>query len=219
MNSRPAPKVYLDPNGNPWAGTLDDGVVLQFLRTAAMKGEEQIEEWIKAGKAGPGATFAQVYLDPTNPRDQLTIKDRIFAIVAHGDPVKALMCLPNAAAKADAGDRHGRPNGELVEQANFCLGDGDFAWGDSAYYRGATSAGSGLTTEQDRDLAQLTLERTMDAVHNKRARWLAERRLAGSQNWYNEGNRPGDQYESIVSRDLRPLHLRLESDWLTLTLS
>jgi hypothetical protein len=205
MLKRSAPVVHLKKNGNPWGGTLSDAAVQQFLLAAAAKGEERIGEWIRAGEAEPDAVFAQVYLDPTNPRDQLTIADRIFAVVTYGDPTKAFDCLPNAAAKADAADRHGCPNGELVERRNFCLADGDFAWGCNAYYGGAISAGSGLRVEQDRALAQLTLEDTMNAVHSERARWLEERREAGSQGWYNGDNLPGEQYR---------LMLRI-GDWLT----
>jgi len=148
MNSRPAPLAHHKVGGNPWSATLNDGVVLQLLNTAAIHGEEQIQRWIESGEADGDAIFAQAFLDPTNQRDQLTIEDRIFAVVLYGDPVAAFDCFANAAAKADATDRHKRPNGVLVRDANFCLGDADFAWGDSGYYFGAISAGSGLTAEQ-----------------------------------------------------------------------
>jgi len=194
---RPKPQVFLKANGgNPWTGTLDDAVVQQFLFNAAIEGEAQILRWIDSGDLAPDAAFAQVYLDPTNPRDQTTIKDRVFAFVIHGDSQKALSLVPNAVAKADATDRHGgRRNGELVERANFCLGIGDFAWGDSATYYGAISAGSGLEPWQDHDLSQLELETTMRAVHNARTAWLEERRKIGSHGWLNEANVPYVAYE------------------------
>jgi hypothetical protein len=195
---RPTPQVYLKKGGNPWGDTLSDATVQGILLTAAIKGEKEIAKWIEAEEAEPDAVFAQVYLDPTNPRTQLTIVDRIFAVVTYGDPAKAFDYLPNAAAKADASDRHGCPNGELVEEANFCLGDGDFAWGDCAYHNGAISAGSGFKVWQDLALAQLTLEDSMNAVHAARAAWLSECRAAGSQGWYNRGNVPGEQYRFPV---------------------
>lgn len=202
MSDRPIPKVYL--HHNPWSSTLNDGVVLQFLLTAATKAEEQIRKWIEAGEAEPDAVYAQVYLDPTNPRHQQTIKDRVFAVVLFGDEKKALKCLPNAAAKADAHDRHMTPNGELVDQYNFCLGDGDFAWGDSAEYFGAISAGSGLEVTQDRQLADESLCSVMPSVHTERTRWLQTRRaMTGSQAWFNANNMPGPQYKDILDLESR----------------
>lgn len=197
MSGRPIPQVFL--HHNPWSGSLANGVVLQFLVTAATKAEEQIKAWIQSGEAEPDAVYAQVYLDPTNPRNQPTVKDRIFAVVFFGDEKKALKCLPNAAAKADATDRHKVPNGELVELANFCLGDNDFAWGDSAEFCGAISAGSGLEVAQDRQLAEKSVESVMKSVHDERNRWLQTRRtMTGSQAWFNEDNVPGPEYVGIL---------------------
>jgi hypothetical protein len=196
MSDRPAPQVFL--HHNPWSKTLADGVVLQYLLTAASNAEEQIRAWIENQDAEPDAVYAQVYLDPTNPLDQPTIKERIFAVVLFGDPAEALTCLPNAAAKADATDRHMVPNGELVELSNFCLGNDDFAWGDSAEYCGAISAGSGLEVYQDRLLAEESVESVMGSVHAERTRWLNERRQDGGQAWFNEDNVPGPQYLNLL---------------------
>lgn len=200
MSNRPRSQVLLKQGGNPWKATLADGVVLQFLTTAALSGEDLIEYWISHGdiEAGKEAVFAQVFLDPTRPRNQITIQDRIFAIILYGDPSRAISCLPNAAAKADAADRHGRSNGELVDKANFCLGDGDFAWGWSAQYEGAISAGSGLSAAQDGQVALSTLMSFMDAVRIERTRWLEERRRLGGQGWYNPENVPGNEYRITV---------------------
>lgn len=201
MSYRPAPQVFLKEGGNPWNATLDDGVVLQFLVSASIKGEYLIQQWVNSGDADEDAVFAQVLLDPTNPRDQVTIQDRIFAFILYGDRRRAFDCLPNAAAKADAADRHGRPNGELVEDANFCLGDDDFAWGWNAEYKGAISAGSGLSAVQDGQVALTTLTYTMDAVHDARAQWLEGRRRLGGQAWYNPDNVPGEQYQINLALD------------------
>jgi hypothetical protein len=199
------PQVYLRGGANPWSATLSDADVLQFLLTAAEKGEERISQWIDNGDTDVDASFAQVFLDPTRARHQFTIVDRIFAIVIYGDAAVAFDYLPNAAAKADAADRHGCSNGTLVDEANFCLGDNDFTWGDTAFYKGAVSAGSGLKVAQDRELAQLTLESAMDAVHKARAAWLVARREVDSQSWFNGDNVPGKQY-------LFPVNF---GDWLT----
>jgi hypothetical protein len=209
MTNRPVPQVFLCHN--PWSQTLTDEQILRYLTEAAIEAEAEISCLIAAGHAGvtglnnsakPGASFGQVYLDPTNPRGQNTISERIFAIVLLGDAEKAKSLLPNAAAKADAVDRHGRPNGGIVEEANFCLGNHDFAWGGSARFLGAISAGSGLTATQDRSIAQTSLEHVMTSVHAARSQWLEGRREKGKHGWYNQSNKPGGQYAAVL--DLLP---------------
>ena len=200
--SRPAPQVSLKSEANPWSERLDDGVVLMYLTTASTKAEQLIQRWIDDDVVDDGeeAVFAMVILDPTRPRGQLTISERIVAYVLFGDPEEAMKCLPNAAAKADATDRHGVPNGKLVAEESYTLGNGDFAWGNAAMYGEAIAAGSGLSQEQDEAVALLVLTHVMDAVHGATQQWLQERRQDGnSQSWFNRASKPGNDYRLVLA--------------------
>lgn len=205
MSTRPAPQVFLKDGANPWSERLDDGVVLQILVTAAVNAELMIQSWIELGKVedGEDAAYALVILDPTRPRGQITIEDRIMAHILFGDPEMAKGYLPNAAAKADATDRHGVPNGELVKNASYALGNGDFAWGDAAVYSRipstgsgqAIAAGSGLSVSQDHRVAFEVVKPLVDRVHAATKLWLQERRKnGGSQAWLNQANQSGWDY-------------------------
>lgn len=209
MSERPAPKVCM--RYNPWGKSLDDDTVLSYLTAAARNMEEQIERWIKCNCAHPDSThhavpsqdaaYGLVMLDPTNPRTQTTIKERIFALILLGDEETATNYLSNAAAKADAADRHRdhvNDNGQLVHSANYCLGDDDFAWGSSARLKSAIAAGSGLNENQDRELADIALKIVMPHVHSERARWIEGRRRNGSHGWFNDANQPGEEYLDIL---------------------
>lgn len=197
MHNRPVPQVFL--RHNPWSARLDDGVVMQYLLTAASKGEELLQKWIDQGDAPEDAAFAQVMLDPTRPYSTLFFDERVIAAILLGDQATANGYLSNAAAKAAAHDRHGRANGNLIERASYALGDSDFAWGHSAQYGPAVSAGSGLSQVQDHELALCMLTSVMDAVHTATTQWLEERRRVGDgHSWFNEKNLPGE-----YSLDLR----------------
>lgn len=194
MIGRSTPGLLLKPGGNPWSATVTDDELRTILLDAARKGEGMIQDWIKAGDAKPDAVFAQVFYDPTCPTSQVTPAERIYAILFYGDLERAKSCLSNAIGKAHPTDLTGYENGVLVNQANFCLGNGDFAWGDVARYYSAISAGSGLSVDQDRWLAQRTLELAMNEVHALRKRWIEARRAQGSHGWWNPENVPDPQY-------------------------
>jgi hypothetical protein len=205
-----APEVRL--YHNPWSETLDDGVVLQILQTAGVNAAERLTCMIEGGVIEDGRdSYAVALVDPTNQRfRQNWATDVIYAAILIGP--SALKYLPNAVAKADAHDRHCIPNGLLVEQASYCLGDGDFAYGNSAAWppyvsdedEGLTelaiAGGSGLSVEQDGGMAYMLLDDVMPRIREIRDSWIAEQRSAGSHGWYNRQNEPGDQYRVILDR-------------------
>jgi len=148
---------------------------------------------IDRGEVDPSRnSFGMVFLDPTNPRGVTKLAKLILATIELGP--RGTDYLPNAAAKADAHHRHGMPNGALLQEGNFSLGDGDFAWGHSARYGTAIGGGSGLSAEQDYNLTYATLEEVMTRVHNERQRFLSERRKQGKHGWFNAANMPPEQY-------------------------
>jgi len=185
---------------NPWAATLSDDVVLQILQTAATNAHRRLQDMIVSGEVDSSHdSFGMVFLDPTRPRSAVTFDDRVFAVIELGP--NGASYVPNGAAKADARDRHGLPNELLVDEYNFTLGDGDFAWGNSASYGPAIGGGSGLSQAQDHTMTFDTLEEVMTRVHVERSRFLAERRKGGrSHGWYNPGNEPGADYAAILDR-------------------
>jgi hypothetical protein len=205
-----APEVRL--YHNPWSQILDDGVVLQTLQTAAVGAAETLTQMIGRGEVEDDRdSYAAVLVDPTNQRSrQNEATDVIFAAILIGP--NALKYLPNAVAKADAHDRHCVPNGLLVEQASYCLGDGDFAYGNSAAWppyvsdeeEGLTelaiAGGSGLSVEQDGEMAFMLLDDVMPRIRMLRDTWIAEQRSAGSHGWYNRQNEPGEQYMAILEK-------------------
>jgi len=196
MSVAPVVKLYR----NPWREILLDGVVLQILQTAAIEADEKLQKMIARGEVEDGRdSFGAVLLDPTRPRWANTFEDRLFASIELGP--NGTKYLPNGAAKADAHDRHGVPNGVLVMNASHCLSDGDFAWGDSAEYNFAIGGGSGLSVEQDGEMVEMILEAVMDAVRDRRDAWLEEQRRAGSHGWYNPDDMPGAEYVSILAMD------------------
>jgi hypothetical protein len=112
----------------------------------------------------------------------------------------AMGFLPNGAAKADAHDRHGVDNGELVEHASHCLGNGEFAYGASAEYKRAIGGGSGLSVQQDRDMVYGMLVDTIDQVQLMRDQFIAEqRRVNGSHRWYTRTNLPAEEYDAVLA--------------------
>lgn len=197
---------------NPWSQTLANGVLLQILQTAAVNLGEKLQGLAPNGQTSE-VSFGVVVMDPTENRGAREPKDYVLAAVLFGPKGESL--LPNALAKADAHDRHGIPNGTLVDLASFCLGDNDFAWGYSAEYTiddpdedrvgllVAIAAGSGLSAEQDREMAYMFLVEVMDQVRDRRDAWIAEQRSKGSQGWYNTANQPGPDYAAIL--DLEPI--------------
>lgn len=199
-----APEVRLYQN--PWSATVSDGVVLQQLLSSATYAGETLTAWIDAKivEDGHGA-YACVILDPTRPRWQRTILDRVMATVLYGDGAERY--IPNAAAKADAHDRHGQPNGGLIRGASFCLGNGDFAWGNSVEHSGAIAGGSGLSADQDAMMANWILKGFMDRIHTLRDRWLYEqRKLPAGQRWFNQDDQPGDEYLAVAELSTYTTH-------------
>lgn len=181
---------------NPWRRSLADAVLFKHLQTAAVMVQEELIGLRAAREVAEDCSYAFLMLDPTRPRDQVTIEQRTMAIVLFGRNAKGY--VPNAAAKADAHDRHGRPNGELIDEASFCLGDSDFAWGRSASYQGAIAAGSGLSVDQDYDMAYLLLSKFLEPVRTVRDTWLKEQRASlGGQRWFNTHDVPGEQYTAL----------------------
>ena len=179
---------------NPWSETVPDGVVLQQLLTAATRAGQILQNWIDQGAVEEGrGSYACVILDPTCPRWHKTILDRTMAIVLYGP--NAAQYIPNAAAKADAEERHCLPNGELIANANYHLGNGDFAWGHSVKFGG----GSGLSADQDHGMASWITQDFFLGIHDIRAQWLKERRnLPAGQRWFNQNDQPGDEYLAVA---------------------
>lgn len=186
MSARPAPQAYL--KYNPWTGAVTDGRVLQVLTTTAHTCEEMIGGWIESGQSSPEKSYALLFLDPTKPLKPSRVGDLVMAMVLFGDQKAAIGYTRNAVAKADAAYRHGRPNGELVERASYCLGYWDFAWGGSYVNEfGAVTAGSGLTAEQDTQVAALASECFYPTIGEDIDRLVDERRRSGiRQSWYNQ---------------------------------
>jgi len=178
---------------NPWSSTVSNGALLQIMVTAATNAGETLKSWIERGDVTKDpCSYACVLLDPTRPRWQQTIQERVMAIVLYGPD--AAQYIPNGAAKADADDRHGQRNGDLVAFANYRLGNEDFAWGHSVEDGG----GSGLSADQDRIMAKAIRGETFQRVHDLRELWLHEQRQVGSQGWYNQANQPGADYLDVT---------------------
>ncbi len=183
---------------NPWPRIVPDGVLLQYLQTAAVNAQEQMREWEAAGEMEEGRdSFAAVLLDPTRRRWARTISDRVMAIILIGP--NAEKYVPNGASKADGHDRHNRNMGELVEDLNHLLADGEFGWGNSAEYLGAIGGGSGLKVKQDGELVEGMLIEVIDSVNSNRRTWLDEqRRLKGNHRWFDPDDEPGAEYTAVL---------------------
>lgn len=196
MAVRPDPTARLYQN--PWQSTLPDHKLLELFQEGAKRAEDVLADWMSTGQVEEGRdSYACVILDPTRRRHQRTIQQRVLAIILLGP--NAERYIPNGAAKADAHDRLGQPNGELVKKRSFCLSDHDFAYGDSAVYEGAIAGGSGLSVQQDRFLAFDVLEYTMKRVRAIRDGWLTEmRRTMDGQRWYNTSDEPGPEYADVA---------------------
>lgn len=193
MSARPTPQAFL--KYNPWSGAVTDDRVVQVLTTAAAMCEELIGGWIESGHSSPEKSYALVLLDPTRPLNPSRVADLVMAVALFGDQMAALGYIPNAVAKADAAYRHGRPNGELVELASYCLGYYDFAWGGSYVDDcGAVTAVSGLTAEQDTQIAALASECFYPTIGEDIDRWVAERRTVKRQGWYNQSGDYGPDH-------------------------
>jgi hypothetical protein len=190
---------------NPWTDSVPDEELVHVLFSAAAVARGKIEEWQDAGEVqeaqGP---FAAVIMDPTRSRAADLLRERILAFILIGE---ATHLVANAIAKADAHDRHGVPNGLLVNADNNCLADTDFAWGESAVYRRTIGAGSGLSAHQDGELARIILMSSMDDVVDIREAWIADHRDGGkSHGWYNADNSPGFVYDDVVQQVKRRLN-------------
>jgi hypothetical protein len=187
---------------NPWSQSVPDDDLREIFYGAAAEAQAQIETWRASGELPDGSdgSFAAVVLDPTNPRGRSDHPaDRVMAVVLFGP--NAMGFVPNGLAKADAHDRHGVPNGKLIAEDNHRLADSDFAWGNSVEYRGAVGGGSGLSKDQDGEVAQTILERVIDDVAELREAWLAEQRTSpNGHGWYNTANEPGPEYRYLVTR-------------------
>ncbi|MFZ1812796.1 MAG: hypothetical protein WAU02_04785 [Candidatus Saccharimonadales bacterium] len=212
MADRPSPQVRL--YHNPWSETVPDDVLLGLLLSAAVEADKVLIDMIARGEVEAGCeSYAYVILDPTKPRDQITPVDRVMAAVLLGPDAERY--LPNALAKADAHDRHGIPNGLLVKGANWALGNGDFAWGNSVcgvvvdpdglggndvIYDVGVAAGSGLSVEQDAEFAYRISDHFLGRVHDARELWLEKHRRNGSRRWFNTADEPPAHYMAILYR-------------------
>jgi hypothetical protein len=194
-SNRPDPEVRLYQN--PWSESIQDDVILQILTTAALEADARIVSWQENGSVNKKGAYAFVMLDPTQPRWQTRIDQRIMAMVLLGK--NAEQYIVNGAAKADAHDRHGRHNGDIIQTNSLLLSDGDFAWGDSAAYGGVIGGGSGLLGVQDRHLGEYLLRNIIDPLHELRSAWLTSRRVLNeSHDWWNDRNEPGSEYDGIL---------------------
>lgn len=189
---------------NPWSASVDRGAVLGFLMTAATNGAMSLERMIGEGEIpDENNSFGAVFLDPTRPSGA-DPRDLLMAAILIGE--NGGKFLPNALAKACAHSRLGMCNGVAVREANYCLADGDFAWGDSAELTDdeghilAIGGGSGLSVAEDRELTLFMMRSFFPSVHNARAAWVdRRRRIADSHGWYNRGNQPGFDFVDALS--------------------
>lgn len=178
---------------NPWRETVSDDTVRQALQTAANNVDITLQSLIDDGSVEGDGSYALVILDPTCPRWQQTITSRVMAIVLFGE--NAAQHIAGAAAKADAHDRHGQPNGELIAAANYRLGDGDSAAGHSIEFGG----GCGLGANQDCNMATWVIRDFFAAIHRARAFWFRQREpQLESQLWWNSDNEPGKEYQAVA---------------------
>ncbi len=206
---RPPPVVKL--YRNPWRHTLSNKDILLIMRAAAVKADGRLQGMIVAGEVEDGRdSFGAVFFDPTRPRHVTCLADRILATIELGP--NGAKFLPNGLAKADAHDRHGLPNGELVKEASHCLGNNDFAWGNSAEYRRAIGGGSGLSAKQDRDMVYGMLKDFYDPIRHRRDDWLADQRTKASHGWYNPSNAPGQEYQDALAA-VAALTMTPASNW------
>jgi hypothetical protein len=183
---------------NPWPETVPDGVFLQFLQTAACDGAEHMQRLLDSGNLDPSRdSFGCVLLDPTNRVNYDLVSEIVLAVVLIGPNAEPLVL--NAAAKADAHARHWLSNGELIERSNYCLSDGEFAWGYSTAYFDAPAAGSGFSAEQDADVAHTIAESFFSKVHLTREQFIRDKRAEhGSWGWYNNTNTPDPEYAEVI---------------------
>lgn len=182
---------------NPWSKSLGDNVVLGFLESAALTMGDEFDRLVDSGEAEEGRdSFAAVILDPTAPRST-RLRDMVIAIVLIGP--NAANYVANGAAKADAHERHDVPMDELVQLYPHCLGDDDFAYGNSVEYGFAFGGGSGLSEEQDGDLVSILLREFIDRINEARFQWLNDRRAnGGKRRWWNEADEPGMDYKGLI---------------------
>lgn len=192
MPDRPTPQIYL--RQNPWSKVIGNGVVLQKLQTAAVLCERTIQRWIDNDELDANKAFALVILDPTRPRWQQQVQQRVLAVVLFGDAEMAKGYLPNGLAKVDLHDRHGTCSGDIIDSAIFCLGNDDFTWGSSANFMGAIAGGSGFTVIQDEKMAQTFLLSFVPGVADELARWVQEQRRSRRGSWMNSDNQPSVDY-------------------------
>jgi hypothetical protein len=204
---------------NPWKQMLPNEVLITVLTTAATEASERLAQMIDVGEVSPMRdSFGCVILDPTHQRWQQTPVQRTLAAVLIGPDAERF--LPNALAKADAHDRHGLPNSGFFGNALFCLGDGDFTYGHSAEYdvvnprdgllvEGvAIAGGSGLSEDQDHELALMILSEAMGTVHDYISTWRDQQRAIGRGRWFNESDVPPKSYTDILTAEaIEPISL------------
>jgi hypothetical protein len=187
---------------NPWQDALAGGHVYDLLWNSAMTMSQRLRVMIEADDTTDVRdSFAAVLLDPTRPRDARTIRELVFAIILIGPDSARL--VPNGAAKADGHERHDTPMGILVNELPHLLCDGDFAWGNSAEYKRMFGGGSGRSAEEDGELVLELLTNFVDPLLAALPAWLKEKRSHGSHGWWNNANKPGNQYQGLL--DIQPL--------------
>ena len=195
---------------NPWKEIIDNDTLLGIIRECADNIEEKLCQMIEDGEVDPSRnSFGCVILDPTETSDGSEAVELVLATIAVGP--NGEQYIPNGLAKAHATVRHGYTwNGLLVAKAPHCLDSSDFAWGDAAIltiesdegmlFPVGCAAGSGLSSEQDHDVALVCLTNVMAAVDKLILDWVAKKRSGGvSHGWYNIDNRVGDRYQKVLS--------------------
>lgn len=189
---------------NPWDDILSDQEVLESMHAVALVADVRLRRMIRDGEVEDGRdSLGVVLLDPTPSRSATSFNEQVLATIVLGP--HGAEFVPNAAAKADAHARHGVNNGLLVRYASHCLGNGDFAWGNSAEYKGAIGGGSGLSVEQDGAMVRLMLEHIMETVRVSRDCWIDEQRRLNPEGhrWFNSANEPPAKYKAVL--DLQPI--------------
>lgn len=184
---------------NPYEPAISNDQLLHLLSATATAVKEEIISWVAEDEVSTDRVYSLVILDPTKPRDQTSIDQRIMAIILFG---KAEKHVAESMAMADVHDRHGRPSTELINEALFCLGSSDLARCGSASYQGVIAAGSGLNDGQNRRLAHLALTLTMEAIRTTLSAWRSQQRESEGSLWLGKGQ-PG--WYNMVRNCLRPV--------------
>ncbi|TAK88901.1 hypothetical protein EPO04_02190 [Patescibacteria group bacterium] len=196
---------------NPWPETVPNGTLIRIFADAVEQTYSSlVPKWQESGELDPEKdSFAGVILDPTNPREATTIAERVMIVFGWGPDMADF--VPNGMSKADSQERFGIPNGWLIENASYCIADGEFTWGHSAgvdyLIEGIDETtvifdggGSGYSAEQDKKVVQEVGELGLLKIKEIRDAWLAARRAEeAGRRWYNNSDTPDPKYAQILT--------------------